>query len=584
MNPLLSRHVRSQLTGVDVSAEPWKSFLGAISKSFDELQSEHRVLSHTLEARSAELTRATESLRHESENRLKHLSEYFQQTLELQQGMILCFHKTDRGYEHTLCRGQLAERLGWSAEETEGRLPEEIFPRGQLHIVERAYARAWRGTTCSFEAHSESGDIYFLCALCPRREDGEVREVIVSAVEITALKHLEADLRQSKETAESADRSKSEFLAVMTHEIRTPLNAISGFAQLLRDSPLDEEQRQWLNTIAISTESLRSLIDDILDFSKIEAGMLELEESPVVLSELIESVTSMFRPRISEKGLDLHVRLASSLPSIIITDAHRLRQILVNLVNNAVKFTEDGSVSLEASVLETPTENTQREWQLRFDVRDTGIGIKHEHRNRLFKPFSQADSSTTRLFGGTGLGLAICKRLANALGGEIDFSSEPGRGSAFFFTIRAGERTGEVHEANLFSQSALSRLPRLRVLVVEDNPTNRALMRQILRRFGYEADFADNGREAVFNATDTEYDLIVMDLQMPEMDGYDAAREIRASRNGRTQPRIIALTATTNTEQHQRCFDVGMDAVLTKPVKLESLFSELARTTPIHAV
>jgi len=312
--------------------------------------------------------------------------------------------------------------------------------------------------------------------------------------------------------------------------------------------------------------------------------MLELEESPVVLSELIESASSMFRPRVSEKGLDLHVRLAPNLPTVINTDGHRLRQILVNLINNAVKFTEDGSVSIEASVLETPSENNQREWQLRFDIRDTGIGIKPEHRNRLFKPFSQADSSTTRLFGGTGLGLAICKRLATALGGEIDFTSEPGHGSAFFFTIRAGERTSDAREPDVFSHSALSRLPRLRVLVVEDNPTNRALMRQILRRFGYEADFADNGREAVFTATDTEYDLIVMDIQMPEMDGIEAAREIRSGRNGRSQPRIIALTATTGSDQHQRCFDVGMDAVLTKPVKLEALFSELARTTPVHAM
>jgi signal transduction histidine kinase/ActR/RegA family two-component response regulator len=584
MNPLLTRHIRAQLSGVDVSVEPWKSFLAAVSKSVDEFQTEHRVLSHTLEVRSAELTRATEQLRKDSENRLKNLSEYYQQTLELQQGMILCFHKTERGYEHTLCRGQLAERLGWSADETEGRLPEEIYPRGQLHAIERAYARAWRGTTCAFEAHTENGEIYFLCVLCPRREDGEVREVIVSGVEITALKHLEGDLRQAKENAEQADKSKSEFLAVMTHEIRTPLNAISGFAQLLRDSPLDEEQRQWLTTIAASTESLRTLIDDILDFSKIEAGMLELEESPVVLSELIESVSSMFRPRVSEKGLELHVRLAPKLPHVITTDGHRLRQILVNLVNNAVKFTEDGSISIEASVLETPTENNRREWQLRFDIRDTGVGIKPEHRDRLFKPFSQADSSTTRLFGGTGLGLAICKRLAHALGGEINFTSEVGKGSAFFFSIRAGERSSDAREPDVFSHSALSRLPRLRVLVVEDNPTNRALMRQILRRFGYEADFADNGREAVFTATDTEYDLIVMDLQMPEMDGYDAAREIRAGRNGRSQPRIIALTATTGSEQHQRCFDVGMDAVLTKPVKLEALFSELARTTPVHAV
>jgi CheY-like chemotaxis protein/anti-sigma regulatory factor (Ser/Thr protein kinase) len=303
-----------------------------------------------------------------------------------------------------------------------------------------------------------------------------------------------------------------------------------------------------------------------------------------VLEELLESVTSMFRPRLSEKGLDLLAKCSPSLPEAVTTDATRLRQILVNLINNAVKFTEDGAITIEVSVLETPTGQGKGTWFLRFEVRDTGIGIKPEHRERIFKPFSQADSSTTRVYGGTGLGLAICKRLANALGGDIDFSSEPGHGSAFFFTVRARETRLAVTSNSVFSRSSLSRLPALRVLVVEDHATNRFLMRQIFRRFGYEADFAENGREAVITAAASDYDLIVMDLQMPEMDGIEATREIRAMRHGRSQPRIVALTASTLQEQHERCFEVGMDAVLTKPLRLEALFSELARTTPLHAI
>jgi two-component system, sensor histidine kinase len=390
-------------------------------------------------------------------------------------------------------------------------------------------------------------------------------------------------LTRALRATESADRAKSEFLAVMSHEIRTPLNAILGFAQLLRDSRLDAEQKSWVGTITASGESLRALIDDILDYSKIEAGMLELDEGAVVLSELIESITSMFAPQVSEKGLEFQVQLAADLPTAVSTDGNRLRQILVNLINNAVKFTPEGSITVSVSVAERTETGEGATYLLRFEVRDTGIGIRAEHRERLFRPFTQADSSTTRNFGGTGLGLAICKRLSNALGGDIDFYSEYGEGSCFYFTIRAGD-LGRSDGVSLFAPETLSRLPKLKVLIVEDHPTNRFLMRQIFRRFGYEPDFADNGRQAVAAATEKDYDFVMMDLQMPELDGIEATQEIRAARTGRTQPRIVALTASVLKEQHQRCIDAGMDAVLTKPIRLETLFAELARTTPVSAV
>lgn len=582
MNPLLVRQLRKHLASIDADAEPWRSFLSTVSETYDEFHSEQRLLSHTLQVTSTELTDANEKLRHDSAHQLESLSRYYQQTLELQQGMILCFRKTARGFEHTLCRGQLARRLGWSPETVEGKLPRDIFPFNQVALIEASYARAWNGIACSFEARSADGKMVFLCLLRPLREALEVREVIVSAVEITALKQLELDLRTAKETAETADRAKSEFLAVMSHEIRTPLNAILGFGQLLRDSHLTEEQRSWLGIIAASGEALHALIEDILDFSKIEAGMLDLREDSVVLVELLESVGAMFRPRISEKGLKLQLFLAPHLPEAITTDGSRLRQVLVNLVNNAVKFTEEGTIGIEITSVERPETQEDARWVLRFLVQDTGIGIKPEHRERLFRPFSQADSSTTRVYGGTGLGLAICKRLARALGGDIDFTSEAGKGSCFFFTIRAGDSGARATQPSIFAPATLARLPKLRVLVVEDHPTNRFLMRQIFRRFGYEADFAENGKEAVATAIASDYDLIVMDLQMPEMDGIEATGEIRALLRGRRQPRIIALTASTLEEQHQHCRDVGMDAVLTKPVKLEALFAELERTQPVN--
>lgn len=241
-----------------------------------------------------------------------------------------------------------------------------------------------------------------------------------------------SEVYDTKDSAVSADRAKSEFLAVVSHEMRTPLNAILGFAQLLRDSGLTSEQRSWLGTIQSSGESLATIIDDIVDYSRIEAGALELNEDAVVISELLDSVISMFRPRASEKGLELKLQVAADVPNAILTDGGRLRQILVNLINNAVKFTHDGSITIHVRV-QSPSGNGSL--HLLFQVDDTGIGIKPEHRDRLFRPFSQADSSTTRLYGGTGLGLAICRRLSRALGGEIDFRSTHGQGSSFFFTI-----------------------------------------------------------------------------------------------------------------------------------------------------
>jgi signal transduction histidine kinase/ActR/RegA family two-component response regulator len=582
MNPLLAKQLKNHLPLVDPMDPTWKGFLSAVSEAYDRFQSpEHPQPScgdcePTLSAEGNSIPAA------ESGSGVHSLHRQLLETLAHQQGMTLCFRKTAQGFVHSLCRGQLARRLGWSSERVEGKTPRDFVSPVQLAPLESAYARAWDGAVCSVELRAAEGDLVVLAALQPLSREGVVTEVIVSGVEITALKNMEHELRSAKENAESADRAKSEFLAVMSHEIRTPLNAILGFAQLFRDSQLSDEQRSWLSTIVASGESLRELIDDILDFSKIEAGMLELTEEPVVLAELLESVAAMFRPRVKTKGLSFELKTSPDLPSAVATDGNRLRQILVNLVNNAVKFTTSGYVSVEASVVEHTKNPEGGRWLLRFAIRDSGIGIKPEHRDRMFRAFSQADSSTTRTYGGTGLGLAICKRLARALGGDIDYSSEPGEGSCFYFTVRASEASVPKTNASLFSAASISRLPKLRVLVAEDQPTNRYLMRQILRRLGYEAEFADNGKDAVVRTGRQDYDLVVMDLQMPEMDGIEAAREIRA-RVDRPQPRIIALTASTLAEQHDRCLEAGMDAVLTKPVRIEALFTELARTRPIEA-
>jgi signal transduction histidine kinase len=296
------------------------------------------------------------------------------------------------------------------------------------------YERAWTGEECTFEGQSTDGAIAYLARLQPRLGEDAVPEVILSGVEITDRKRAEVELLAAKERAESADRSKSEFLAVMSHEIRTPLNAIVGFTHLLSEAIRDEEQAMWVKTIDESTRVLQTLINDILDFSKIEEGLLDLVPEPVRVTEVMQSVIALFRPAADDKSIALELRLDAALPKVIQADPMRVKQILSNLVSNALKFTHQGTVCLAAAVGRSPDlDNAATE--ILFSVSDTGIGIPESARHRLFRLFTQVDSSTTRNYGGTGLGLAISRRLARAMGGELDYTSEAGKGSVFTFTL-----------------------------------------------------------------------------------------------------------------------------------------------------
>jgi PAS domain S-box-containing protein len=562
---------------------------------------------------------------------------------------------------------------------------------------------------CDVACRARSGRRYDLSVdLQPvYAEDSRLEYLILLAVDVTQRVETERELRRAKIEADAASRAKSDFLASMSHEIRTPMNGVIGMTSLLLHTNLDADQRDSVNTIRQSGETLLTIINDILDFSKIESGHLELELIPFDLSACVEETADLFAPVAANRGIDLAYRIDPNLPAWIEGDPTRLRQILANLINNAVKFTPTGSVSVELQL------DPSRARSIIGRVRDTGIGIPQERADRLFKPFSQVDSSTTRKYGGTGLGLAICYRLARLLGGHIEVSSVPGEGSTFSFTLplhpantpagalpppppptrpvtllleshplnrrRLSEQLaanfgpvlapitadeleklidasplkpsvaiidsanlsrpadydtalkvlrplgipilwthppgkpfekmaefGAVHAslgrparsqhvlASLRQLLALDPTPRttglapleierigdsipLSILLVEDNLVNQKVALRFLERLGYHADAVANGREAVEALHSRPYDLVFMDLQMPEMDGFEAAREIRQNVSADHQPTIIALTANALQGDREACIAAGMDDYITKPVKLGEIAASIQR-------
>ncbi len=378
----------------------------------------------------------------------------------------------------------------------------------------------------------------------------------------------------------------------MSHEIRTPMNAVIGMTSILASSRLTPEQRDYVGTIRSSGESLLALLNDILDFSKIEAGKLTIEASPFSLRQCVEEAVDLLAAQAARKGLEIGCLIDPAVPALIEIDATRLRQILVNLLANAVKFTSSGEVLIlvEACSPPSPERSPGELVELRFAVRDTGIGISADHMDRLFQSFSQADSSTSRLYGGTGLGLAISHRLAQGLGGRMWVESQPEKGSTFWFTIRCrvvddqlllqafGKApTGSPRESENAGRIAGSGLPPLRILVAEDNVVNQKVALLLLQRLGYAADVAADGEETLAALRRQRYDVILMDVQMPGMDGLEAARRIRDEWPAAERPRIIGVTANALREDRETCLSAGMDDYLSKPVLLEDLRGALCR-------
>ncbi|MDE2078265.1 MAG: response regulator [Burkholderiales bacterium] len=389
-------------------------------------------------------------------------------------------------------------------------------------------------------------------------------------------------LSVAKEAAEAASRAKSTFLANMSHELRTPMNAIMGFSALAQRNVVDPRQREYLKHVIVASEHLLDVINDILDISKIEAEYLVLESTPFRVGEPIERVVQVLGHKASEQGLKLEVDVDAGIPDLdVVGDQTRLSQVLLNLAGNALKFTERGTITLRCRLVDV----NETELVLRWEIEDTGIGIAEEDQEKIFNAFEQADSSMTRRYSGTGLGLAISKRLVQMMGGEIGLLSTPGKGSTFWFTVRLGKAqnsaTGAIATESVAGEpSPQERLRKAhagaRVLLAEDDPANQEVSRYMLQEVGLEVDVAANGQEAVELASQRHYELILMDMQMPRLNGLDATRAIRGEGPNQNTP-ILALTANAFDEDRQRCLEGGMNGHIAKPIFAETLYETLLR-------
>jgi PAS domain S-box-containing protein len=464
------------------------------------------------------------------------------------------------------------ENMGW----LDGVNPADI--PGVL-LIEKRISESRAAATMEYRlARFDGQERWLLETRAPRfGNDGVFLGTIGSAIDITERKQLEQALTEARDAAEAATRAKSEFLAKMSHELRTPMNGVLGMLELALQSDLTEEQRQNLTVARTSASNLLSIVNDILDFSKIEVGRLLLESIPFQIHRAVADAVAVVRPLADRKGLKLEAGADDAALEWVMGDPTRLRQVLTNLLSNAVKFTQKGSVKLSVELGDASVHHVV----LRFAVCDTGIGIEKNKLRRIFEAFSQADGSITRQFGGTGLGLAISSQLVNLMGGAISVASTPGEGSEFSFTICFARATAEDLQQYRGEDSPVRwsvEGEKLRILVADDNAINRIVVRRILEKLGHDVDDVESGEQAVAAVEPGAFDLVMMDVQMPGMDGMDATQAIRRIEEplGRHTP-IIALTAQAMSGDRERCIAAGMDGYVTKPIVPDQLCNEIRR-------
>ncbi|QOX79064.1 PAS domain S-box protein [Trichlorobacter lovleyi] len=464
---------------------------------------------------------------------------------------------------------------------------DELFAKNEPYIKAALNGELQRFERSLTKADGSIG--YTWAHYIPDIAAGQTRGFFVLVSDITELKLTQLQLEQRTAEAEAANRAKSEFLANMSHEIRTPMNAILGLTRLVLETELDPRQRDFLLKVYSASQALMEILNDILDYSKIEAGRIEIEQLPVSVEEVIRNTIELFRAKIEEKGLATTVELPPSLPAVLQGDPMRLSQVLNNLVGNAVKFTESGEIHIKVEQLQEDS----RTVLLCFSVQDTGIGLDKGETDRLFQAFTQADNTISRKYGGTGLGLTICQRLVGLMGGSISVASQKGVGSTFSFVLQMrkvppGTQARKLHStaednrdrpdsltASLMHQRKLE-LDRLRVLLVEDNRINQEVAAEMLQQYGAEVTLAEHGAAALELITHPCFDVVLMDLHMPVMDGFEATRKIRERYDSATLP-VIAMTAAVMQEDRERCAAAGMVDFVAKPFNPVELLTVLKR-------
>ena len=490
----------------------------------------------------------------------------------------------DTALNYVLVNKAFIELIGKQPEEIIGRKLGELMPGYEndeyLQTEKRVVELGEAIYNIEEEIHYQERTRWVSSNLAPiRNPENKIVGLIGISLDITERKNHEEELRIAKDAAEAGTLAKNEFIASVSHEFRTPMNGIIGLAEILRTTNLSSEQTDLLKGITTSAQNLLVLLNDVLDFSAIEAGKMQMDEQPFMLDRVMEDIALVMRMKAREKNLEFHMEVQKRVPNHLIGDAQRLRQILINLVTNAIKFTEKGQVEVVVS----GSERGDQRCFLRFDVTDTGVGIPEKAMDSLFRVFSRVKQERTRLIAGTGLGLSICKKLVDIMGGDIGVESTEGKGSRFWFTVPF-LLTGATKKTAEEGASASGVLFHgKKVLVAEDNQINQRVVGFHLKKMGFEIELVSDGQEALDKYEAGHFDLIILDIQMPRMDGYQAARAIRrreTEQAGRLP--IIALTANAMKGDRELYLDAGMDGYVTKPFTYETLLETIQSVLPVQ--